>query len=459
MSGARRFLGTGVAALGLLVVAAVWWATGPQPAEPATEAAIFRFEKEQVVGFTVVRPDETLAFRRVDGRWVTEGASWRPSASMVRRVAHQLHDLSARATVTEATDDLERYGLGPDAIRVELALDDGRTLAFAVGDPNPTSVSWYLRTLPDGPVTVVKKAAVDYFRLDAEAFREDRIALFDAGDCERVDATVDGRRLAFRRVDAAGWAMTEPEDWSADRDRVRRILGSVAALRAERFVADRPADLQPWGLGEQADRVTLTLSSGEPITLRFGRRVPDTEPARVFAWRAEDDAVYEVRESVLQPLREPLSAYRNAWVVSAHASEVTGVRATVADQTIRVHRSADTWRWEADGGEVAGATPRRLVEAATNLRALDIYDAVPAGASLDAPEATLVLELGDGEPLTLVLGTLFEAPGESRPVLRQYVRRGEGGPVYVVPDALSERIRDLFREHGRRLERSEDRHR
>ena len=149
----RRFRGTLLALGALLVVLGVAAALELRPDRPPDEALpdeIFRFEKGDLVGFEVVRPDATIAVRKVDGVWKVDGQPWRPNKAMIRRVGHQLHDLDARADVVEASEtaDLARYGLGPDAIRVTLTLADGRALAFAVGDPNPTSVSYYMRPLP-----------------------------------------------------------------------------------------------------------------------------------------------------------------------------------------------------------------------------------------------------------------------------------------------------------------------
>ena len=136
----RRFVGTGLAALALLLVIGLsWWVGGDERPPTIEPEVLFSFEKEDLVAFRVSRPDEVLAFEEVQGRWQVVGQRWRPSASLVRRVAHQLHDLTARAQVVETAEDLSRYGLGAGAIRVDFTLASGQERSFEVGDPNPSS--------------------------------------------------------------------------------------------------------------------------------------------------------------------------------------------------------------------------------------------------------------------------------------------------------------------------------
>lgn len=208
----NRFRGALIALAVLAVIGGAWLAfrlASTEPPPPDETPRIFAFEKEDLVGIELERSDGTVAFRREDGGWTWVGRDWRPSASMVRRVGHQTHDLTARATVA-SPEEIEQYGFGDDPITATLTLADGRTLRFQAGDPNPTSVSWYLRPLPGDTVYVVKKSAVDYWRMDVEDFRERRFAAVDADAAVSIDATVDGRTLSFRRVDAEQWQQTAP---------------------------------------------------------------------------------------------------------------------------------------------------------------------------------------------------------------------------------------------------------
>lgn len=440
MTELRRFGGAAAAAVVLVLVAALWWVTAVEP-EPASEPdALFRFDKEQLSGIRIVRPSDTIELVREGDHWVSTTHDWRPSATMVRRVGHQLHDLTARARVADSSGDLEAYGLGDDAIEVHLTLDDGTRYSVAVGDPNPTSVSWYVRLLPDGPVYVVKKAAVDYFRFDAEDFREDRIAFFDAADCTSIEMVVGGQRRVVERTGDTTWRLAIPMELEADRDAVSRVIGAVASARALRTVADHPADRTQWGLADSRDRVRVVLASDEPIELHFGDSAGG-DPEQRYVWHVGDDAVYAVRASVFDPIGIEVDALRNTRLVGRRVTELEWIHVVQGDREVRIERSADSWRWP-DGGEVSGATPRRVADAAVGLRARGFRDDTAASAL----EEWAVATLGFAEDEVRIAlagpdGTLAAVSGQ----------------VAEVDGTLAERIEDLLREHGRRLDREAER--
>lgn len=472
-----------LALLGVVAVVAVVSERGGEPPDAVTPDRVFAFDREDLVAFSIEhRPDGTdLAFRRVDGEWTTIGQAWRPSASMVRRAAHQLHDLTARADVVEAEEaEPSRYGLGPDALRVTIELADGRELAFAVGDPNPTSVSWYMRPLPDGKVYVVKKAAMDFWRAPVEAFREDRVAAFDADDARRLVAVVDGRALEIERDGEDAYRMVRPVAQPAARDEVRRMLGAVSSVRAVTFVQDGHASLAPaWGLEPPEHTIEVWTSAASPVTVHLGATAPSApggpDPLR-YAWiGGDDDEVVLIRDGLLDPFRLPLDDYRDRELVpSLHAWEVGAVEATMGGETLVLARSGEEFRWP-DGALATGATPRRLTERAADLRAIAFFDdgVPPAGLSfgLEPPWATVALRSGDGEEHRIELGGAFPVevtvpapdaeagtPAPAPRTVDHRFARVDGGGVVEVDEQLAQTVEELFREHGRKAARDADKH-
>ena len=216
----KRFYGT-IATLVVLVLITGLYVVNQGARDDGEELQpeIFRFEAEQLVGIRVVRPDQTIEVKKNGLDWEMVGYPWRPSASMVRRVSHQLHDLTARAVVAEVQGDFDEYGLGDGSIAVTLTLEDGEIIAFEAGDPNPTSVSWYIRPIPGDDVFVVKKSAIDYFRLELSHFREKRVSVIDANEAQRVRATVDGRTIEVTKTGTKRWEMRAPIEQRADRQK------------------------------------------------------------------------------------------------------------------------------------------------------------------------------------------------------------------------------------------------
>jgi len=441
----------------LLLGAFGWFEYGRDagPPEGFELEPIFRFEKEDMVGFVIARPDRRIEMRLEGDTWTAVGESWRPSRSMVRRVAHQLHDLTARATVVDQPEDYGRYGLGEGAIQVEIFLRDGRTLAFVAGDPNPTAVSYYLRPLPGERVYVVKKSAVDFYRSDIEAFREHKFATFDANDADTLVAEIDGGRMVLERTGTHSWQMSSPVTQRASRDKVRMMLGRVSAMKAQAFVEDGSASLERYGLEPAVARLTVRSSVHPPVTVWVGDAVPDSDPPQRYVYRVEDDAVYAVKDGFLDAYRLDIEAYRDPILIGKRAWDVVEMVVELDGAGVRVERGADDWRWPG-GQAIAGSTPERVAGRAADARAAAFHDQVPADAELDPPWARVQLSFEDDSAATLNLGrprAHASAEGEGT---RHYARV-EGDPTtYEVDGQLGSTIEDLHREYGRKLARDEE---
>lgn len=459
----RRFRGALLTGVALAVVATVVVVierreeaalSSPEALKPI----LFRFEKDDMMSVRIDRPDGVIDMRKVDGEWEMAGVPWRPARSMTRRVAHQLHDLTARAEVVDPEPDRSVYGLGEQAIRVAISLRDGSTLKFVVGDPNPTGVSYYVMPEPGERVFVVKKSAMDYYRLNLESFRENRFATFDSEDATTVRATVDGRTIAVERTGELTWRMTEPVVMEASRQEARTMLGRVAALTAAAFVEDHPADKARYGLDPAAHRIEVRLTTGATFTLELGSEIPDTDPPQSYAYCVEDDAVYVVRNGLLDAYRKPIDAYRNEVVFPGrHEWNLASMAVRKGtSEVLTLRRTSDGWRWP-DDQAVPGQTPKRVASSAADLR-VDQWPADVADSGLELPAATVELTFDDGVVERIELGqTVAKARPDGRETVQQYARVVGRPDVFLVVGTLGEVIEDLFREFGRKEERQAER--
>ncbi|MCK6519397.1 DUF4340 domain-containing protein, partial [Myxococcota bacterium] len=225
----KAFRGTILAAVALVGALVLVKVFDPSPAPTNKrgdlERPLFTFEKQELVRIVVERPDGvTVALKETPAGWIIEDSGFTASRTMVNRVKHQLHDLTARAMVVEGTDDLALYGLGKQAITVTLTLRDGREIKLRAGDPNPSAVSYYIQPLPGDAIYTVKKAAVDYYSLSLEEFRERRFASFETKDVASLEAELEGgRRLKLQRAGEQSWDMLEPTAMAINADDAKSL--------------------------------------------------------------------------------------------------------------------------------------------------------------------------------------------------------------------------------------------
>jgi hypothetical protein len=472
----KAFRGTAIVALLLmLVVLAVKFIEKPVEEDPIEDEVreLFKFEKQDLVKTVVTRPDgEVLTLTETEDGWLLEETGFRASKSMVNRVKHQLHDLTARASVVDEAVDPALYGLGDSAVHVELTFRDGRVESFRAGDPNPSSVSYYIQPDGDGAIYTVKKSAVDYYSLQLDEFRERRFAGFNSKDADRIAAKLpDGSVLELQRVGEKSWHMTEPEQMSVSLDEARSLLGRVAVLKAVDFVADQPEDLAAWGLAEPRAQVTVSFGTREPLTLLVGSEVEgDEEPSLSHMMVLGEGTVYTAKDSFLDDYTVSPDDLRDRAFVDMADDEVVDVLVTLhrsEDEPdlvgeVPLKQVGDVWTWY-DGKPVPGSTPRRLAERAQGLEVEEFVGAptnlAPYG--LDKPVATLRLVSDTGTERVLLLGD--EAPPretemeDERDVPRLYVKRADEPDVYMVDASIMSVVHDALREQRRKLKNDAER--
>ena len=471
----KAFRGTLIAAVALVLVAVVVLVVRPDLLDgetPAGPPRIFEFEKHEVVRVEVVKPGEDpVVLAEQDGQWTIEGTGFEAGRSMVNRVKHQLHDLTARATVVEDPESPELYGLGENAIRVQLTLRDGGTLGFRAGDPNPSSVSYYIQPDSGDTVYTVKKSAVDYYSLTLDEFRERRFATFDSKDVNRLTVVLDLEgapdRLDVERVGDRQWQLHAPVEMGANDDRVRRLIGRVNALKARDFVEvppeSRSTRLAEMGLDAPRADITLRFGAREPLRVRVGVDAPSDNRFEELAYMLldDEDTVYVARRGLLEEFTEDPRELRNRRVVDLKAADVVAVDAVLVpdgDDDLSgehgVRFAAERWFW-ADGVPFAGSTAERVARSLAELE-VDVFvsddPSSLSGYGLEPPTARVVLSDEDGNEKVVRIGSegepLMDPEGNPRP--RRYVTI-EGEPsVYLVADRVLSVVKDLVREGNRK---------
>jgi len=466
----KAFRGTGLALFVLVVVGALVWLFKPAmfAPDPVGNPQLFQFEKHELTRVEVQRPEgDSVVLTERDGQWVIEGTGHEAGRSMVNRVKHQLHDLTARASVVEDADNLSLYGLGENAIHVILTLRDGEQVSFDVGDPNPTSVSYYIQPKASEQIYTVKKAAVDYYSLTLDEFRERRFASFDSKDVTGITAVLRlpeaNYTLELTREGERSWAMSSPIELDADHDQARRLMGRVSAMKAVRFEPLQPGDIERLGLAEPRADITVRFASRESLRIRVGNPASGARSHDVLAYVLMDDGdtVFVARSGMLEEFSTDPTSFRNRRVVQLRTEDVVAVDAVLragADHDLsgegHVRYAAEQWVWS-DGVPVSGSTPKRVARRFAELEVDNFVADAPedlAVFGLDEPRARIELRDRDDNLRVIRIGgqgePLVDPEGNEHP--RYYAMIEAERSVYLVNMGVLEVVRDLVRESGRK---------
>jgi hypothetical protein len=241
--------------------------------------------------------------------------------------------------------------------------------------------------------------------------------------------TSDGPRAKLVRAGANEWKLEAPVAYPADASTVDSALQALEKLQSTATIAERPADLEPFGLGATRKTITAhtgdttqTLALGGPTPVGGGRYVEvGTDPPRLFTVSAGSLASLEPS---LRDLRD-----RRILRLGADGADEVAVRSGGA-LVARAKKDDDGWQLvEPETAPADGERIRRMLDDLALARASEFEDEPKDLASYGLAKPAVELEVrAAGAVEKLAIG---EADGKT------WVQRA-GDPVLL---EANERVR------------------
>jgi len=245
-------------------------------------------------------------------------------------------------------------------------------------------------------------------RDDVPADEDDEVWRSALGEVERSDMTgltitTADSTLTIERSDD-GWQLVSPLQATADRERVRGLLGSLEDLEC----GDDLEASSGAGFGLEPPEWTLTVAAGGSThTLRIGKAAP--VGGRTYV-QCGDDAIRTTRQPILEALSDQAADFRSRAVARFPSSALTELRVTLPiltpdtpaeslqSDTLVAQRTAAGWR-AADSGALLDREKIMVMAEAMLDASVDRFDTEPPTPPLIRFEA-----VADGEIHTLEYG-------------------------------------------------------
>lgn len=432
--------------------------------EPAAVAAADRgylgYVERTLVSFDAARADlvqrkadgkELELARREDGWAVTKPAAYRADDPTVEDLVRQLSRLRAKEVAAYQAKDLAPFGLDAPAAVVTVQFRGGgdprageRVLKIGKVVPNArpgagVAPDRYVMAEGGSAVGVLSGGLAARLLADVLQFRDRNVA--QLGDMDRAVLEQGPRKAAFAKSDGV-WRLVRPTEAEAEQTALEEFLTSVAHLRADELVAEKPANLKPYGLDQPAVVWRFFVGGKEALALLVGAAAPGKETGeRRYAKLEKGDLVF-----LLDPRLTGLvlGEYRSRTVFSTlDAAQVEGLRYRTGGGGFGLEKVNNNWQVAGKPGlKVKVAAVTETLDALARLKVerfvvdhgadLKLYGLAP-------PEVTVEVQTPTGSR-SLQIG---RAEGGSK---RRYARVPEEGrsDVFIIGEADARLIlRDL----------------
>ena len=108
----------------------------------------------------------------------------------------------------------------------------------------------------------------------------------DASQIQSLSMSAEGANFELRKMGPAWVDVAKPQD-QYDGAAVTETLAALAGLKAERYVADKDADLKLYGLEKPSRVIVVAQQGGVRKTLQLGGEVGGIDGRQVYAKVAE----------------------------------------------------------------------------------------------------------------------------------------------------------------------------
>jgi hypothetical protein len=357
--------------------------------------------------------DELEIVKRDDGWRLAKPGDFRGDDPTIEALLDQVSHLRAQRVAAYQAKDLKPFGLDAPAAIITLRFTKESKPAehvLKIGKPveekSPRDAPQERFVMTDGSNTVAILDGALASRLlgGPLQFRDRVLARF--ADADKAILERGPRKAVFGKVDGT-WKMTEPLPADAEQTDLDDLVNALARLRANELVAEKPADLKPYGLDKPEVRWRFLSGDKEVLGLLIGapEKTKQGEGMRRYAKLANGDLVVllnpELSKKVVAEYRK-----RDIWT-GLDAAQVERTSFGFSQNPFVLEKVDNNWH-------VAGkpAVPIKTEKVTETLDALSRLKAeryvVDQGADLklyglDPPQLTLEIQSPTGKK-TLQVG-------------------------------------------------------
>jgi hypothetical protein len=391
-----------------------------------------------------------LELAKRDDTWqVVKPVTFTADTETIDSVVAGLAALKAERFAAYPAKDLKPFGLDSPAAQVTLSLSskDGKPqqhvirIGKTVDDGKGVPGSGRYAAVDDSKnVIVLSGYLADQLLSRPLGFRDKNLARFI--DADRVTMDRGTRHVVFTKVNGT-WKVTSPIEADAEQADMEDFINGCARLRADQLVAEKPADLKPFGLDkpeiawrfQSGDKEVLGLLIGKHETRNINGQV--REIPRCYAKLSNGDVVFLLDARMTR--RAP-GEYRSRSIwAPVDAAQVETLRYGNGSQSFTLEKSGTAWR-------VAGK-PDAMVKTEAVTETLDALARLKVERYVVDKEADLKLYGLEPPVLVVEIQTpsgkrllhIGRAEGESK---RRYARAPEANrsDVFTIAEADAGKI-------------------
>jgi hypothetical protein len=311
------------------------------------DRTVFNLDPEAVKELLRKEGANVLEIAKRDEGWqILKPADLRADEETLQKLANQLSHLRASRVAAYPAKELKDFGLDTPStvLTLKVAAPDGKPgeKVLNLGKPaDEKSGDRFAQAAGSQAVVVLPGSLVKQLTAAPLAFRDRKLVRF--ADADKVILERGSRKAVFTKVDGT-WKLTEPAEAPAEQGDLEEFINEAARLQADELVAEKPADLKPFGLDKpelrwrflSADKTVLNLAVGAKDNT--GNRVH----AKLGDKSGDDNLVFLLKPSMTAKVKAEYRT-RSLWPAAPDAAQVEGLSFGYAKNPFALEKAGGSW--------------------------------------------------------------------------------------------------------------------
>ncbi len=234
---------------------------------------------------TLERGDRKATFAKIDGTWkMTEPDAFPAEQTDLDEFVNAAAKLRADEIVAPKPDDLKKYGLDKPEATWKFFENGKEVLTLVVGNREKHGPRVYAKSDKSDAIALLDPT------LSAKVLGEYRKREvwkgLDASAIDMLVVSVEKNNFLFQKS-PMGWRDPQKPMDAIDPAKVNEVVGALPLLKAERYVADKDAKLELYGLAKPRRKIVVSQRATGAMTLEIGSDVAGSDGKQVYARVAE----------------------------------------------------------------------------------------------------------------------------------------------------------------------------
>jgi hypothetical protein len=379
---------------------------------------------------------------RRDAAWrLTKPADLAADSPTLDRLVSQLATLRAKRVAAYPAKEVKPYGLdAPEAV-ITIRLGDSTAKPAEhiikighVADPSGKESSRFAQVDNADAAIVLPDSLTHDLMAPPLYFRDRTIARLS--EVDRVALERGNRKATFSKVDST-WKLTQPIERDAEQFDLEDFIKAMSPLRADELVAEKPADLKPFGLDRPLLRWRFRAGDRELLDLVVGG-LEKKDGNRRYAKLANGDVVFLLSPNLTAKMVGEYRS-RSLWA-SLDATQIEKLCYGFTDHPFVLEKVENDWRVSGKAGaKVKPDIIREVLDALAGLKTSRYV--LDKGADfklfgLEPPQCVLEIQTSSGKRILHV----GRPEGESKRIYARVPEGDKSDAVFIISETDAGRI-------------------